>query len=205
MFLRKQGTLISRIYINSGWHQTWKKQAESHKNAKPPKDVKTIRSFVGLCNIFRMHIKHFAIIAAPLFKLTQKNSGYKGRPLPKEAMDAFCILQNLLTSEPVMAFPRADRQYALITDAATGTADTTGGLGIILTQKDEFNNFFAISYTSRQLRDHEKTTHHFSWKLPLLSGAWPSLTNTSKEKNSSYTRTINHFKKWDIFTQKTMN
>jgi hypothetical protein len=28
-----------------------------------------------------------------------------------------------------MAFPRADRQYALITDAATGTADTPGGLG----------------------------------------------------------------------------
>jgi len=26
-----------------------------------------------------------------------------------------------------MAFPRADRQYALITDAATGTADTAGG------------------------------------------------------------------------------
>jgi hypothetical protein len=51
-------------------------------------------------------------------------------------MDAFCILQNSLTSEPVMAFPRADRQYALITDAATGTADTARGLGAILTQKD---------------------------------------------------------------------
>jgi hypothetical protein len=118
-------------------------------------DVKTIRSFVGLCNFFRTHIKNFAIIAAPLFKLTRKASGYIGGPLLKEAMDAFCILQNLLTSEPVMAFPRADHQYALITDAATGTAVTAGGLGAILMQKDEFDNFFAISYASRQLKDHK--------------------------------------------------
>ncbi len=93
---------------------------------------------MGLCNFFRTHIKNFAIIAVPLFRLTRKDSGYKGGPLLKEAMDAFGILRNSLTSEPVMAFPRADRQYALITDAATGTA---GGLGTILTQKDEFDNF----------------------------------------------------------------
>ncbi len=61
---------------------------------------------MGLCNFFRTHIKKFAIIAAPLFKLTRKDSSYKGGPLPKEAMDAFCILKSSLTSEPVMAFPR---------------------------------------------------------------------------------------------------
>ncbi len=40
-------------------------------------------------------IRNFAIIAAPLFRLTRKDSGYKGGPLPKEAMDAFCILKKL--------------------------------------------------------------------------------------------------------------
>jgi hypothetical protein len=105
---------------------------------------------------FRTHIKNFVIIAAPLFRLTRKDSGYKGGPLPKEAMDAFCILKNSLVSKPVMAFPGADRQYALITDAATGTADTAGSLGAILTQKNKFDNFYSISYTSRQLKDHKK-------------------------------------------------
>jgi len=76
-------------------------------------------------------------------------------------MDAFCILKNSLASEPVMAFPRTDRQYALITDAATGTADTAGGLGAILIQKDKFNNFYAISYASRQFKDHEKNYSPF--------------------------------------------
>jgi RNase H-like domain found in reverse transcriptase/Integrase zinc binding domain len=116
---------------------------------------------VGLCNFFGTHIKNFAIIAAPLFCLTRKDSGYKGGPLPKEAMAAFCTLQNWLTSEPIMAFPRADRQYALITAAATGTADTAGSLGAILTQKDQFDNYYAISYASCQLKDHEKNYSPF--------------------------------------------
>ncbi len=67
-----------------------------------------------------------------------------------------CILKNSLVSEPVLAFPRAGGQYALITDKVTGTADTAGGLGAILTQKDQFNHFYAISYASCQLKDHEK-------------------------------------------------
>jgi hypothetical protein len=81
--------------------------------------------------------KKLAIIAAPLFKLTRKDSRYKGGPLPKEAMAAFSALQNALTSEPIMAFPRADKQYVLITDAATGRAETPGGLRAILTQKNQ--------------------------------------------------------------------
>ncbi len=82
-------------------------------------------------------------------------SGYKSGPLPEKALKAFYILHKQLTSEPVMAFPKSDQQYALITDAATGTADTPGGLGAILTQVDNEGNFHAISFTSRQLKDHE--------------------------------------------------
>jgi hypothetical protein len=108
-----------------------------------------VRSFVGLCNFFRTHIKDFAIIAAPLFKLTRKDSRYKNGPLPPDALHAFKVLQQQLTSDPVMAFPRSDRKYALITDAATGTADFSGGLGAILTQVDTNGNHYAISFASR--------------------------------------------------------
>jgi len=45
------------------------------EQAKPLTDVKTIQSFVGLCNFFRTHIKDFAIIMVPLFRLTRKDSG----------------------------------------------------------------------------------------------------------------------------------
>jgi hypothetical protein len=111
-----------------------------------------------------------AIIAAPLFRLTRKYSDYKGQLLPKDDMAAFCTLQNSLTSEPIMAFPRADHQYVLITNAATGTADPAGSLGTILTQKDKIDKYSAISYASWQLKDHEKNYSLF--QLESAAAVW---------------------------------
>jgi hypothetical protein len=62
------------------------------QTAKPPNEIKTICSFVRLCNFFRTHIKDFAVITAPLFQLTRKDSRYKGGPLPEPAMKAFINL-----------------------------------------------------------------------------------------------------------------
>jgi hypothetical protein len=69
-----------------------------------------------------------------------------------------------------MAFPRVDLQYALITDAATGTSDTTGVLGAILTQIDKDCNHFAISFASCQLKDHEKNYSPFL--LEAAAAVW---------------------------------
>ncbi len=66
-----------------------------------------------------------------------------------------------------MAFPRADRQYAIITDAAMGTADSPGGLGAILTQIDKQGNHYAISFASRQLKDHEKNYSPFLFEAAV--------------------------------------
>jgi hypothetical protein len=124
-----------------------------------------VRSFVGLCNFFRSHIKDFAIIAASLFKVTRKDSGYKNGPLPPDALHTFKVLQQQLTSDRVMAFPRSDRQYA-----ATGTADFSGGLGAILMQVDKNGNHYAISFASRQLKDHEKNYSPFL--LEATAAVW---------------------------------
>jgi len=44
----------------------------------------------------------------------------------------------------------------LITDAATGMAETLGGLVGILTQVDKDGNLYAILFASRQLIGHKK-------------------------------------------------
>jgi hypothetical protein len=69
-----------------------------------------------------------------------------------------------------MAFPKADCQYALITDAATGMADTPGGLCAILTQVDKDGNFHAISFASRQLKDHE--VNYSPFLLEAAAAVW---------------------------------
>ncbi len=98
-----------------------------------------------------------------------------------------------------MAFPRTDRQYTLIADATTGTVDTRGGLGAIITQADKEEKFYAISFATRQLKDHEKNYSPLLlfpiWSL-LQWGVWTISTNTWKERNSSQA-----FRKTWAFTQ----
>ena len=126
------------------------------KEAKPPENVKQIRQFLGLCNFFRGHIQNFAQITSPLTQLTKKDSSWKRGNLPEHALRVFRHLQSLLCSQPVLAYPRADRQYALITDASFGDEHTAGGLGAILTQIDNQGKFYVIAYASRKLQKHEK-------------------------------------------------
>jgi hypothetical protein len=58
----------------------------------------------------------------------------------------------------------------LITDAATGTLETPGGLSAILTQTDQQGNHYAISFASRQLKDHEKNYSPFL--LEAAAAVW---------------------------------
>jgi hypothetical protein len=81
---------------------------QSHQGCQATCRYQNYQVFCGLCNFFQTHIKDFALIAAPLFRLTRKDSGYKSGPLLKQALQAFYVLQKQLTSEPVMAFPKAN-------------------------------------------------------------------------------------------------
>ncbi len=116
MSIRQSTSLLPGIYPNSRRNQTRRGQAEN-KQATPPNDVKGIRSFMGLCNYFRHHIQDFAIIAAPLFKLTRQDSKYQSGPLTGAALTAFQTLQNQLSKQQALAFPRHDWDYLLITNA----------------------------------------------------------------------------------------
>jgi len=98
---------------------------------------------------FRTHIKNFATVSAPLTKLTRKDSGYNSGPLPTEALNAFLELKKRLITDPVVAYPRSDRKYVVITVAITGTDNIVGGFGAILTQVDEKGNYHVIAYGSR--------------------------------------------------------
>jgi hypothetical protein len=42
-----------------------KDKLKAIKNAQPPTDMKAVRSFIGLCNFFRTHIKNFSLVSAP--------------------------------------------------------------------------------------------------------------------------------------------
>jgi hypothetical protein len=145
--------------------------------AKPPETVRQVRQFLGLCNFFRNHVKNFAQISGPLTRLTRKDTPWRSGPLPPDALQAFHSLQTMLCTEPILAFPRRDRPYGLITDAAVGDDKNEGGFGAILTQLDENDNPRVIAYASRKLQKYENNSvstrnasrhlgHGTFWQLP---------------------------------------
>ena len=140
------------------------------RDTKPPGSVSEIRQFLGLCNFFRTHVKNFAQITAPLTKLTRKDCEWKGGELPPDASKAFKELQSILVSEPVMAYPRNDRPYALITDASQGDCVKPGGFGAILAQQDDQGRFRAVAYASRRLNTNEE--NYTPYLLEMDAAVW---------------------------------
>jgi len=136
----------------------------------PPSNVREVRQFLGLCNFFRAHVKNFAMISAPLTQLTKKDSPWKAGELPPEALKSFRELQSCLVSEPVVAFPRKNRPYALLTDASLGDERKPGGLGAILTQVDEEGEHQVIAYASRKLQKHE--ANYTPFLLEMTAAIW---------------------------------
>ena len=140
------------------------------KETPPPKNVHEIRQFLGLCNFFRTHVRNFAQVSAPLTALTKKDSPWKTGPLPADALKAFRELQSILCSEPVVDYPRKDRPYSLITDAALGDEKNDGGLGAILTQQNPKGEHCVIAYASRKLQKHEK--NYTPFLLEMQAAIW---------------------------------
>ena len=150
------------------------------RGATPPKDVHQVRQFLGLVNFFRNHVRNFSMIASPLTQLTRKDVAWRGGVLPPEALQAFNELKQILCSEPIVAYPRQDRPYSLIVDAAAGVTKVNskgertfrqeGGLGAILCQPDDRGELHVIAYASRALSEHEKNYSPFL--LEMMACCW---------------------------------
>jgi hypothetical protein len=131
-------------------------KAKAMQSAQPLRSVKELRSFCGLANYFRSYIVQFAILTAPLFRLTRQDSDWKGGDMPPEAASAFLRLRDEISSRPVMAYPNATGQYHLFVDAALGAENNSGGLEAVLMQDQEAGLRKPVVYASRRLDKHER-------------------------------------------------
>ena len=67
-----------------------------------PRNVKDVRSFLGLCNYYRRFVEGFAQIASPLNRLTRKNVSFAWT---SDCDLAFNELKNRLCSPPILIYP----------------------------------------------------------------------------------------------------
>ena len=81
-----------------------------------PRNVKELKSFLGLASYYRRFIKSFGTLSTPLNKLTEKKQTFKWN---QEAQDAFDTLKDTLTKAPILGFPNTTDQYLLDCDASS--------------------------------------------------------------------------------------
>ncbi|CDF40057.1 unnamed protein product [Chondrus crispus] len=114
-----------------------------------PRTQTELRSFLGMCNVYRRFIDHFAKIAAPLTAMLRKGGPDVLPNLDKEQTTAFQTLKECLISPPVLKLPRLGRPYSLDTDASDAQ------LGCTLLQTHEDGHRYPVGYWSRTLSSAE--------------------------------------------------
>jgi transposase InsO family protein len=116
-----------------------------------PTNVQEVRAFIGLTQHFRRFVPQFAAIATPLTDLT-RGAGAKKRPITwTPACEASMNrLKTLLTTAPVLLPPNMTRPFRIETDASDV------GIGAVLLQPDEHNQWHPVAYESKKLSAAER-------------------------------------------------
>ncbi|CAH9102252.1 unnamed protein product [Cuscuta epithymum] len=117
------------------------KKIEAITEWERPKNVKEIRSFLGLAGYYRKFVEKFSVLASPLTKLTRKGAKFIW---DDKCEKGFIELKKRLTEAPVLALPKQGVGYDVYSDVSIQ------GFGCVLMQ-----NGRVIAYASRQLKKHE--------------------------------------------------
>jgi hypothetical protein len=126
------------------------KNTAALKTAPLPRTQTELRSFLGLCNVYRRFVPRFSAIAAPINALLCKGTPPQLGPLPPTAVAAFAQLRNRLLTPPDLALPRAEGHLCLDTDTSDGQ------LGCCLLQDQPDGRPLPLGYWSRTLNSAEQ-------------------------------------------------
>ncbi|KAL1129487.1 hypothetical protein AAG570_012432 [Ranatra chinensis] len=106
-----------------------------------PKNLKELRSFLGMINFYRRFIHNLADKIEPLTKLLKKNRSFEMDELAREA---FKWGKEALATVPILQFPNFEKKFILTTDASKLA------LGAVLAQEEELEEK-PIAFASKKL------------------------------------------------------
>jgi predicted aspartyl protease len=169
-----------------------------------PRNLKQLRSYLGVTGFYRKFIKDYAKIANPLHKLLRKDVKFEWG---KEQQNAFDKLKEKLTNPPILNFPDFSKQFILCCDCSN-TA-----LGIVLAQEKDGKEC-VIAYGGRDLTPAEQvysTTEKEAlsvicaikkWRLYLLGQKFKVITDHSAVRYIMNIKDpIGRLARWIMFLQ----
>jgi hypothetical protein len=91
------------------------KKVASILDWKAPKDVREIKSLIGMAGYYRCFIEGFSKIARPMTALLAKKVEFKWTPACQESFE---MLKQKLTTAPVLVLPGAHRPFSVYCDVS---------------------------------------------------------------------------------------
>lgn len=120
------------------------------RRAKFPQTQTQLRSFLGMCNVYRRFVANYAKVSAPLNHLVSSKMPKRlDAPKPPE-QEAFDRLRELLCNPPVLAIPRPGAHYIVDVDASYDQ------LGCCLLQQQPSGEYLPVGYFSKGLSPAQK-------------------------------------------------
>jgi len=143
------------------------KNIKNLAQALPPRYQTELKSFLGICIVYRRFIKDYAHIAKPQTKLTTTKLPHVRPPLNTAQLAAFEYLKERLTSNPILALPRRECLFILDTDACAVQ------IGCTLLQQQLDKRILMVGFYSRCLIPTEQ--NYLTTDRECLAVVWACL------------------------------
>ena len=123
------------------------------------KNLKQLRTTLGITGYHRRFVRGYAEIARPLTELTKKDVPFEWKDEHTKAVDT---LIKTITSGPVLRCPNPEEPFKLKVDAS-GFA-----IGAVLIQKDEQGIDRQVGYFSKALNSTERNYDIWDWEFMAI-------------------------------------
>jgi len=122
-----------------------------------PIDVHILRSFIRLCNYYRIYVQDFSIIVHPLYALLKKDVAWTWS---EEVQEAFNTLKEKLSKIPILRRRNFNKVFILHTDWSAL------GISVILGQLNEEGKEYVIA------QNNKAKSNYFSYEGECLAVVW---------------------------------